>query len=209
MRSQKEQKLWATQLRWTLKSHCVSCIPGFNSFESGVGFNQLGSGLGGSRSSPSSLLPYAHYQQTFHWCLPFTPAAHPLLLTWLKHYGCNGIYQYWHVTGNTDYKNTMWFHYCFSEMIMWADHCYCTLQKHHFTSIIFFSETIIPGILWVRTKNSEWLTQENDALRNDASDIIIHCLYGRCTWTRKNKQYLCKYNKQRTMDTGFKVLTLF
>jgi hypothetical protein len=39
----------------------------------------------------------------------------------------------------------------------------------------FFSETIVPGIQWVRTKNSG-VMQENVTLRNDASNIITHCL---------------------------------
>jgi hypothetical protein len=38
-----------------------------------------------------------------------------------------------------------------------------------------FSATIIQGMLWVRTKNSEQLMWPNDTSRNDASSIIIHC----------------------------------
>jgi len=38
---------------------------------------------------------------------------------------------------------------------------WCTFQKHHITVASFIWEIIFLGILWVRTKNSEWLTQEN------------------------------------------------
>jgi hypothetical protein len=31
---------------------------------------------------------------------------------------------------------------------------------------------------------------EDDTSRNNTSNIIIHCLYGRCAETRKNEQYL-------------------
>jgi hypothetical protein len=44
-------------------------------------------------------------------------------------------------------------------------------------------------ILWVRTKNSE-LTWENDTLRYDTSNVIIHCLYGELFGTGRNEQHL-------------------
>jgi len=63
---------------WT----CIICT-WLNSFESSMRFAKLGSGLG-SRSSPSSLLPHPCNQCTTHRCLPFTPAAPPTFLTWLR-----------------------------------------------------------------------------------------------------------------------------
>ena len=37
-----------------------------------------------------------------------------------------------------------------------------------------------------RTKNSKWVTQDSDTSMNDASDIIIYCLYGRFLGSIKN-----------------------
>lgn len=48
-------------------------------------------------------------------------------------------------------------------------------------------ETIIPGVLWVGSGNSEWLTQENDTLRKNVSDTINHCLYGQLFGTGRNE----------------------
>jgi hypothetical protein len=50
---------------------------------------KLGSGSG-SCSSHSSLLPLRHNQCTTHKCLPVSPAAPPIFLTWPKH-GVTGV----------------------------------------------------------------------------------------------------------------------
>jgi hypothetical protein len=62
---------------------------------------------------------------------------------------------------------------------------------------------IIPGIFQVRTKNSERLMQEHDTSRNDASDIIIHCLYGLCTEARKMNDSRGKTMHRGMMDKDF------
>jgi len=38
-----------------------------------------------------------------------------------------------------------------------------------------------------RNGNSEQLTKDNDTLRNDVSEITIHCLYGHIVGTRRNE----------------------
>jgi hypothetical protein len=48
----------------------------------------------------------------------------------------------------------------------------------HYTNFLFLTSTLL-GILWVQTGNCDWLTWESDTLREDASYIIIHCLFGR------------------------------
>jgi len=54
---------------------------------------------------------------------------------------------------------------------------------------MFFSEMIILGKLFVRTRNSEWLMWENDTLRNNTSNIIIQCSFG-----SSSQQYLQENN---------------
>ena len=61
------------------------------------------------------------------------------------------------------------------------------LQKYHDIFATFFSETIIPWILWIRTSNAEQLKQKDNADRNDVYNIIIHCFYARFFITRRNK----------------------
>jgi hypothetical protein len=39
--------------------------------------------------------------------------------------------------------------------------------------------------------------QKNDTLRNDASEIIVHCLYGHCAGSRENEKYLQENNAYR------------
>jgi hypothetical protein len=98
---------------------------------------KLDSGLG-SCSSPSSLLPHPRDQCATHKCLPFSPTAPPIFLTWLR-CGIMGVtvltvqagYHYY------TFKNIMWFHYIFSGMMVQVDHCYCTFQKHQFTFTVF------------------------------------------------------------------------
>jgi hypothetical protein len=142
---------------------------------------KLSSGLV-SRLSPSSLLPHSRKQCTTHKCLPFIPASPPTFLTWLRH----------SVTG-------------IMVLTVWAGYHYYTFLKHKFKLLLFFSKTIVPWIFWVRTKNSQWLMQENNFSKNDASDIIIHCLYGRCAGNRENDDTCGKTMRKRTMDSGFTV----
>lgn len=66
-------------------------------------------------------------------------------------------------------------------------YCYCTLQKHHVIFVVFSSEMII---LWVRTKNPEQLTEENNTSRNNTSNIITHCWYECFFATRRNEKQL-------------------
>jgi preprotein translocase subunit SecG len=66
------------------------------------------------------------------------------------HYGCNGDYRYKQATTTVLSKNIV---------SLFA---------------IFFSETIVLGMIWVMTENSEQLKWYNNSLRNDASDIIIN-----------------------------------
>jgi len=51
------------------------------------------------------------------------------------------------------------------------------IPKYHVTSI-FSGRTVIHGIVWVRTRNSEQWTRGNNILRNNASIVILCCLYG-------------------------------
>ena len=69
----------------------------------------------------------------------------------------------------------------------------------------FFSETIVSGIWWVRTVNSEGLTQENDTLRSNASSIIIHSLYGRLFGDQKTWKMSVEKQCARMMNGGFTV----
>jgi hypothetical protein len=150
---------------------------------------KLGS-VSGSCSSPPSLLPHPRDQRTTHKCHPFSPAAPPKFFTWLR---C-GIM-------------------CLLVLIVWAGYRYYTFQKNYMISLhflrndsvgwsllpyisktsvyfhYFFSETIILWIFWVGTEITEWLMRENDTLRNNASDIIIHCLYEHCARTREYEWY--------------------
>jgi hypothetical protein len=71
-------------------------------------------------------------------------------------------------------------------------HLLLHIPKTSFSYHCFYPETIIPGILWVRTKKSECLMLESDTLRNIASDVI--CLYVWCIGTRKNERYLQEKN---------------
>jgi hypothetical protein len=52
------------------------------------------------------------------------------------------------------------------------------IPKYHVTATIFSEETTILGTVWVRTRNSEHLTGGNNMLRNNASYVIVCCLYG-------------------------------
>jgi hypothetical protein len=54
-----------------------------------------------------------------------------------KHCGCNGSYWYGMVTTTVHSENITLFLHFFSETIVQADHCFCTLQKHHFTLLFF------------------------------------------------------------------------
>jgi hypothetical protein len=152
------------------------------------------SGLG-SCLSLSSLLSHPCDQCTTHKCLPFSPTTPPTFLTWPRR-GDTGV----------------------TVLRVWAGYSYYTFHTHCMISLhflrndsvvrslllytpkninllsLFFSEMIIPWKLWVRTKNSEWMTWENDASRNDASDTITHCLYGHCARTRDNERYLQENN---------------
>lgn len=58
-------------------------------------------------------------------------------------------------------------------------------KKCHITLASFCSASIFLGVLSVRIRISGWLTQENDTLMNNTSSLIIHCVYGRFFWTRK------------------------
>jgi hypothetical protein len=114
---------------------------------------KLGSGLG-LGSPPCSLLPHPHNQRTTHKCLPFSPATPPTFHTWLRHGIMGVMVQYGQVTTTIHSKNNASFHNIFSETIVQANHCFCTIQKHQFTFTIF-PKTIIPVILLVWTMNSE------------------------------------------------------
>jgi hypothetical protein len=57
-------------------------------------------------------------------------------------------------------------------------------------------------------QDSEQLTQENNTSRNDASNIIIHCLYGHYASTRKKVNDTCgKAVYMGTINRGFAVFT--
>ena len=57
---------------------------------------------------------------------------------------------------------------------------------------------IAPGVLWVETKTSEQLMHKNDTLRNDASRIVIHCLYGHITGLMDRGFIILCINENRT-----------
>jgi hypothetical protein len=146
---------------------------------------KLGCGLG-SHSSPSSLPPPCDQHTTLR-CLPFTPATPLTFFTWQR----PGVTAVLVLTSTGSY-------------------CYYTLQNHHVFSLLFLRNNNVgrTPLLYipktplyfcfffyqkqpfqeycgVRTKNSERLMQENDTSKNDASNIITHCLHGRCIGTRK------------------------
>lgn len=58
------------------------------------------------------------------------------------------------------------------------------------TVVTIFSAMHIPGIFCVRIKNAEWLMWDNDTLRNDIPDIIIHYLYEQFTLDQKKLRIL-------------------
>lgn len=104
---------------------------------------KLGSGLG-SHSSPSS---------------PCCSSNIPHLAE-ASHYSCNGL------TSTSMLPllytpRTARFHYLDSNNRAGQSLLLLILKTSRYFRY-FFSETIIPGTLWVRTKNSEQMTQENE-----------------------------------------------
>lgn len=77
-----------------------------------------------------------------------------------------------------------------------------TLASFHYTFTIFFSETIILRILWVRTGKSELLMWKNNTLRTSTFNIIIYCLFGQFFWARRSEQYL-QQNRYRNEEYKF------
>jgi hypothetical protein len=72
-----------------------------------------------------------------------------------------------------------------AEMVnYWYRHLTTTVRCKNMSllSLFVFSKTIIPGILWVGTRNSERLMWENNTFRNNACKII-----GRLFRTRRNE----------------------
>jgi hypothetical protein len=70
-------------------------------------------------------------------------------------------------------------------------------------NLLFFSETIILGIWWVWTTNSERMTQENITLRNDAFDLIIIVYMGDAQRLEKFNDTFMKTMHWGMMDGGF------
>jgi hypothetical protein len=58
------------------------------------------------------------------------------------------------------------------------------VPKHHISFATFFSGMNIPGILWLRTKNSEQMMQINNTSRNNTSDMIILLMWA-IFWDQK------------------------
>jgi hypothetical protein len=86
----------------------------------------------------------------------------------------------------------------FSNIITpWVIQCLCKKQTSYIlseirqcTAVTNFSAMHIHGIFCVRIKNAEWLMWENDTLRNDTPDIIIHCLLEQFTLDQKKLMIL-------------------
>jgi hypothetical protein len=99
---------------------------------------KLGSGLC-TCSSPSSLAPHPCDQHTTHWCLPFTPAAPPTFLTWLR----QGITAVTVLTSMGKFtaavlvKNITCFHYFFSNDSAGRS---ATVHSKHMVLLLFFSQ---------------------------------------------------------------------
>jgi hypothetical protein len=79
---------------------------------------------------------------------------------------------------------------------------YIPQPSHYFWSLSL-SSTIMPGILWVRTKNSKQMAQENDTLRKNMSTLIIHYLYGHFLGPQEIKQYLQQNNTYKNDEQSF------
>jgi hypothetical protein len=73
-------------------------------------------------------------------------------------------------------------------------------SKHIIAFATFFSETIITGLLWVRTKNYEWLMWENYISKHDTSCVIIHCLHGWFFGSRRSER--CLWNNDAYGNNG-------
>jgi hypothetical protein len=98
-------------------------------------------------------------------------------------YGCNGTYWYRQVTTNIHFQTSCDFTTS-SQKRVWVDHFYSTFQKHHLTYSILFQNNHSRNYC-VRTKISEQLTWENNIQRNYTFNVIIHCVHGGFTGTRK------------------------
>jgi hypothetical protein len=131
------------------------------------------------------LLPHPCNQCTTHQCLPFITAAPPTLLTWPR----------WGVTAVTALTNMgrLRCDFTTSSQKRYVRLITATIHSKNITLVsVFFLRNNHSRNTVGQTKNSEWLTQESDSSRNDASSIITHCLYGWCTGTRKDERYLQK-----------------
>jgi len=82
------------------------------------------------------------------------------------HKGHNGYYKYGQVTATVCSKNIM------------------------LLPIFLFAEMNTPGIPWVRTRILNERHGKTTLLRNNASDIITHCLYQPFFRTRRIELYL-------------------
>jgi hypothetical protein len=60
-------------------------------------------------------------------------------------------------------------------IIVRTSYHYCMFQKHPLSS--FLSQTIILGMLWTGAKNSERMVSEDDTLKDDTSNWIIHSVH--------------------------------
>jgi hypothetical protein len=87
-------------------------------------------------------------------------------------------------------KNIVWFCYFFSETTLWADHCYCTSQKHHFLLLLFLRNDHSENILgW---EQEFWMTWENYTEKsciqyNYTLSIWVLC-WDQTKWTLAIKQ---------------------
>jgi len=59
----------------------------------------------------------------------------------------------------------------------YTNYHYHILQQHHITFNTFFAGLIITQMLAVRMKIYEQIMLQNDPMRHDASNIIMHCWY--------------------------------
>jgi hypothetical protein len=160
--------------QWTCLSQLALRTPSFNSFESGMHFDES---LHWLRFTFVSLFLFtapppsqSTYNSSVH-PLQLRCSSNILRLTKARCYGCNGTYQHWQVTAAVHLKNIAWFHYFFSEMIVWADHCYCTFKELHITFITYdYSGNIVSQDqeFWTtevgKLHFEEWCIQYNYAL---------------------------------------------
>jgi hypothetical protein len=92
------------------------------------------------------------------------------------------------------FRNIAWFHYFFPEMILQADHYYCTFQRNHFTFAVFFLRNEHSRNT-VRQDQEFWM---NDVGKRHFEEHCIRYNYTLVIWViyRVQKKWMILVGKQ-------------